>query len=127
MELSPIELVLGLFVVAVSLAYLARWIGVAYPILLVLGGLVLGFIPGVPYAYIAFEGEGHGFRGANAIRRTLEARLSFLGQVFGFEPADPIEPLELPGLAAWRADHPRAVRATAATSPAVADEEPGAA
>jgi dipeptidyl aminopeptidase/acylaminoacyl peptidase len=82
---------------------------------------------GVPYAYIAFEGEGHGFRGANAIRRTLEARLSFLGQVFGFEPADPIEPLELPGLAAWRADHPRAVRATAATSPAVADEEPGAA
>jgi monovalent cation/hydrogen antiporter len=48
MELSPIELVLGLFVVAVTLAYLARWIGVAYPILLVLGGLVLGFIPGVP-------------------------------------------------------------------------------
>ena len=43
---------------------------------------------GIPYAYLAFEGEGHGFRGATAIRRTLEARLSFLGQVFGFEPAD---------------------------------------
>ena len=41
---------------------------------------------GIPYAYLAFEGEGHGFRGAVAIRRTLEARLSFLGQVFGFEP-----------------------------------------
>ena len=48
MEISPIELVLGLFVVAVALAYLARRIGIAYPILLVLGGLVLGFVPGVP-------------------------------------------------------------------------------
>ncbi len=48
MEISPIELVLGLFVVAVALAYVARRIGVAYPILLVLGGLVLGFVPGVP-------------------------------------------------------------------------------
>ena len=48
MELSPIELVLGLFVVAVALAYVARRIGVAYPILLVLGGLALGLVPGVP-------------------------------------------------------------------------------
>ena len=43
---------------------------------------------GIPYAYLAFEGEGHGFRGEAAIRRSLEAELSFLGQVFGFEPAD---------------------------------------
>jgi dipeptidyl aminopeptidase/acylaminoacyl peptidase len=50
---------------------------------------------GVPYAYLAFEGEGHGFRGAFALRRSLEAELSFLGQVFGFEPADAIEPVEL--------------------------------
>ncbi len=64
---------------------------------------------GIPYAYLAFEGEGHGFRGAYAIRRTLEARLSFLGQVFGFEPADALEPLEMPGLDAWRASHPRPV------------------
>jgi Na+/H+ antiporter len=53
MVASPIELVLGLFVVAVALGYLARRIGVAYPILLVLGGLVLGgleiaFLPGMP-------------------------------------------------------------------------------
>ena len=48
-----------------------------------------------PYAYLAFEGEGHGFRGETAQRRTLEAQLSFLGQVFGFEPADAIEPVEL--------------------------------
>ena len=49
------------------------------------------------------------------IRRTLEARLSFLGQVFGFEPADAFEPLELPGLDAWLARHPRRV-AVGATS-----------
>jgi CPA1 family monovalent cation:H+ antiporter len=47
-ELSPIELVLGLLVVAIALAYAARRIGVAYPILLVLGGLALGFLPGLP-------------------------------------------------------------------------------
>ncbi|HEX5147472.1 MAG TPA: Na+/H+ antiporter [Candidatus Limnocylindrales bacterium] len=47
-ELSPIELVLGLLVVAIALAYVARRIGVAYPILLVLGGLALGFLPGLP-------------------------------------------------------------------------------
>jgi dipeptidyl aminopeptidase/acylaminoacyl peptidase len=58
---------------------------------------------GIPYAYLAFEGEGHGFRGAHAIRRTLEATLWFLGQVFGFEPADDIEPLEMGGLEAWKA------------------------
>jgi acetyl esterase/lipase len=56
----------------------------------------------IPYAYLAFEGEGHGFRGATAIRRALEARLAFLGQVFGFEPADELPPLEVPGIHAWR-------------------------
>ena len=30
---------------------------------------------GIPHAYLAFEGEGHGFRGATAIRRALEAEL----------------------------------------------------
>jgi dipeptidyl aminopeptidase/acylaminoacyl peptidase len=59
---------------------------------------------GIPHAYIAFEGEGHGFRGAAAQRRTLEARLAFLGAVFGFTPADAFEPLLIEGLDAWRAD-----------------------
>jgi dipeptidyl aminopeptidase/acylaminoacyl peptidase len=40
---------------------------------------------GVPVAYVAFEGEQHGFRQAANIRRALEAELSFYGQVFGFE------------------------------------------
>ena len=57
---------------------------------------------GIPHAYLAFEGEGHGFRGATAIRRSLEAQLSFLGQIFGFRPADDFEPVELPGLDEWR-------------------------
>jgi dipeptidyl aminopeptidase/acylaminoacyl peptidase len=61
---------------------------------------------GIPHAYLAFEGEGHGFRGAYAIRRTIEARLSFLGQVFGFQPADTLEPLEMPGLDTWPARRP---------------------
>ncbi len=57
---------------------------------------------GLPHAYLAFAGEGHGFRGADAIRRSLEARLSFLGAVFGFMPPDDLPPLDIPGLAAWR-------------------------
>ena len=57
---------------------------------------------GIPHAYLAFEGEGHGFRGEVAQRRTLEARLAFLGAVFGFTPADRLAPLELPGMESWR-------------------------
>ena len=41
---TAIELVLLLLVVALGLAYLARRIGIAYPIALVLGGPVLGFV-----------------------------------------------------------------------------------
>ena len=57
---------------------------------------------GIPHAYLAFPGEGHGFRGAEAIRRTIEARLSFLGQVFGFELEDDVTPIEVPGIGPWR-------------------------
>lgn len=39
---------------------------------------------GVPHAYLAFEGEGHGFRRAETVVRALEAELAFLGQVWGF-------------------------------------------
>jgi Na+/H+ antiporter len=41
-------LLLGLMVAGAGLSVLARPLGVPYPILLVLGGLVLGFVPGVP-------------------------------------------------------------------------------
>jgi dipeptidyl aminopeptidase/acylaminoacyl peptidase len=53
---------------------------------------------GIPHAYIAFEGEGHGFRKAENTRRSLEAHFSFLAQVFGFEPAEEIEPIQIEGL-----------------------------
>ncbi|HEY2926454.1 S9 family peptidase [Piscinibacter sp.] len=52
---------------------------------------------GVPVAYLAFEGEGHGFRRLETIQRTLEAELSFYAQVFGFEPADAMAPVEIHG------------------------------
>ncbi|HLO36166.1 MAG TPA: S9 family peptidase, partial [Candidatus Deferrimicrobium sp.] len=49
----------------------------------------------LPHAYLLFPGEDHGFRDAANITRSFEAELSFYGQVFGFEPADPIEPIEV--------------------------------
>jgi dipeptidyl aminopeptidase/acylaminoacyl peptidase len=48
---------------------------------------------GIPYAYLPFPGEGHGFRREENIARSLEATLSFVGQVFGFTPADELEPV----------------------------------
>jgi dipeptidyl aminopeptidase/acylaminoacyl peptidase len=53
---------------------------------------------GIPYAYIAFAGEGHGFRKAENIKRAAEAHLSFLAQISGFDPADEIEAIEIENL-----------------------------
>jgi dipeptidyl aminopeptidase/acylaminoacyl peptidase len=39
---------------------------------------------GIPYAYLAFEGESHGFRRAETIAAALEAELSFYAQILGF-------------------------------------------
>ena len=39
---------------------------------------------GLPVAYYSFAGEGHGFRKAETLRRTLELELDFYGRVFGF-------------------------------------------
>ena len=50
---------------------------------------------GIPYAYLEFEGEQHGFRKAETIKRATEAELAFYGEIFGFEPADALPPLEL--------------------------------
>jgi dipeptidyl aminopeptidase/acylaminoacyl peptidase len=40
----------------------------------------------IPHAYLAFEGEGHGFARAENRTASLEAELSFYGQVLGFTP-----------------------------------------
>ena len=55
---------------------------------------------GVPYAYLPFPGEQHGFRIAANIRRTLDAELYFYGKIFGFEPAGEVEPVAIEGLPA---------------------------
>jgi dipeptidyl aminopeptidase/acylaminoacyl peptidase len=62
---------------------------------------------GVPTAYLAFEGEGHGFTQAKNIRRTLDAELYFYSRVFGFELASPGESVHIEN-----ADRLGAVRAT---------------
>lgn len=55
---------------------------------------------GLPVAYLLFEGEQHGFRRAATIKRALEAELYFYGRVFGFTPADAIEPVPIANLPA---------------------------
>lgn len=45
---------------------------------------------GVPVAYMTLEGEGHGFRKAESIVRTLEAELYFYLRLFGVTPAEPL-------------------------------------
>ena len=53
---------------------------------------------GVPVAYVPFAGEQHGFRQAQNIKRSLEGELYFYSRVFGFELADPVEPIEISNL-----------------------------
>ena len=55
-------------------------------------------VPNYPCAYIPFEGEQHGFRRAENIRRALDGELYFYSRVFGFDLADPVEPVEIENL-----------------------------
>jgi dipeptidyl aminopeptidase/acylaminoacyl peptidase len=41
---------------------------------------------GIPHAYLAFEGESHGFRRTDTVITSIEAELSFYGQILGFIP-----------------------------------------
>lgn len=52
----------------------------------------------LPVAYVAFEGEQHGFRRAENIKRALDGELYFYSRIFGFEPAGEIEPIEIENL-----------------------------
>jgi dipeptidyl aminopeptidase/acylaminoacyl peptidase len=62
----------------------------------------------VPVAYLLFDGEQHGFRRSENIRRALDAELSFYAQVLGFElPAgEGIEPVVVENLAPRHASPP---------------------
>jgi dipeptidyl aminopeptidase/acylaminoacyl peptidase len=52
---------------------------------------------GVPTAYIAFEGESHGFRKAENQIRSLEAELYFYSKVLGFETAEELPKIIIEG------------------------------
>ena len=53
---------------------------------------------GVPTAYLAFEGEHHGFRFSETIKQCLAAEFYFYSRLFGFEPADDLEPIPIENL-----------------------------
>ncbi len=53
---------------------------------------------GVPVAYLAFEGEQHGFRQEANIKRVVEAELYFYAQILGFTLADPVEEILIENL-----------------------------
>ncbi|HCF84067.1 MAG TPA: peptidase [Ktedonobacter sp.] len=53
---------------------------------------------GLPVAYLPFEGEQHGFRRAENIKRTLDAELYFYSRIFGFPLAEPVEPVQIDNL-----------------------------
>jgi dipeptidyl aminopeptidase/acylaminoacyl peptidase len=52
----------------------------------------------LPVAYVAFEGEQHGFRKAENIKRALDGEFYFYSRVFGFIPSDRLEPIEIDNL-----------------------------
>ena len=51
--MSDLEVVLGLLVVVAALATVARRLAVPPPILMLLGGIALGFVPGLPAIALA--------------------------------------------------------------------------
>jgi dipeptidyl aminopeptidase/acylaminoacyl peptidase len=53
---------------------------------------------GIPVAYVAFEGEQHGFRKAENIIRAIDGEYFFFARIFGFEPADALEPVRIENL-----------------------------
>ncbi len=47
----------------------------------------------LPYSYVVFENEGHGFRRQENVIHSLEAELSFYAQIFGLQLGEPITPV----------------------------------
>ena len=52
----------------------------------------------LPVAYLEFEGEQHGFRQAENIKRALDGEIYFYSRIFGFDLADPVEPVQIENL-----------------------------
>ena len=53
---------------------------------------------GLPYSYLLFEGEQHGFRKSGNIATALEAEISFYAQILGFELASGIPKIQIENL-----------------------------
>jgi dipeptidyl aminopeptidase/acylaminoacyl peptidase len=53
---------------------------------------------GLPVSYVPFEGEQHGFRRAENIKRVLDGELYFYSRVFGFGLSDSVEPVPIENL-----------------------------
>ncbi len=53
---------------------------------------------GIPVAYLPFEGEQHGFRRAENIKRAWESERYFYARIFGFDLAEPVDPLTIENL-----------------------------
>ena len=56
----------------------------------------------LPFAYVAFPTEGHGFREAANIRGSIEAELYFYSKVFGFALANEVTPIQIENLQSGR-------------------------
>ncbi|GAB2198125.1 alpha/beta hydrolase family protein [Sessilibacter sp. MAH4] len=52
----------------------------------------------IPVAYVLFPEEGHGFRQANNMIRSVEGELYFYSKIFGFELSEKIEAVEIQNL-----------------------------
>ncbi|MEA5510242.1 S9 family peptidase [Crocosphaera sp. UHCC 0190] len=50
---------------------------------------------GIPVAYVPFEQEQHGFRRAENIKRALDSEFFFYSRIFGFDPAENLEPINI--------------------------------
>ena len=53
---------------------------------------------GLPVAYLLFEGEQHGFRKAENIRRSIDGEFYFYSRVFGFVPAEALPEIAIANL-----------------------------
>jgi dipeptidyl aminopeptidase/acylaminoacyl peptidase len=50
---------------------------------------------GIPVAYLPFEGESHGFRQSTTVIKAIESEYYFYTQIFGIEPAESVEAIEI--------------------------------
>jgi dipeptidyl aminopeptidase/acylaminoacyl peptidase len=53
---------------------------------------------GLAVAYLPFAGEQHGFRRAENIKRAIDGEFYFYSRIFGFQPADQLEPVQIDNL-----------------------------